>query len=159
MGGRYRDMPYTHSLPLYMEPPTPSTFPTRLMFDIIDEPALTCHHHGKPIVYTRVHSWWCAFVVLNKCIMTCITITIYYTEYFHHPKNALCCTNSFFFPPTNSWKVFLSHSIKKGSIWWLGSTWRLSGWAEWSRSPSVLEWGQHSERTTDETEAAFWGRV
>ena len=43
-----------------MQSPTQSTSPSGAAGrdTVISEPALTQHHHPKPIVYLRVHSWW-----------------------------------------------------------------------------------------------------
>ena len=43
-----------------MQSPTQSTYLTRAVGrgTVISEPALTQHHHPKPSVYIRVHSWW-----------------------------------------------------------------------------------------------------
>ena len=43
-----------------------------------DEPTLMHYYHAKSIIYIKVHSWLVHSMGLDKCIMTCILITIPY---------------------------------------------------------------------------------
>ena len=41
-----------------------------------DEPTLMHYYHPKSIIYIKIHSWLVHSMGLDKCIMTCILITI-----------------------------------------------------------------------------------
>ena len=63
---------HVHSLPHYQNP-TPFS-----LFVIINEPALKCYHHPKSIVYTRIHSWCCLYIltVFGKWVMASHSSTL-----------------------------------------------------------------------------------
>ena len=66
LGSQQNQVESTESSHIPSTPP-----PTTWTFVTINEPILTLHYHPKSIVYIRIHSWRCTFLMgFHNCMMT-----------------------------------------------------------------------------------------
>lgn len=98
---KYKDFPLTSCSHTCMASPNINITLQNCTFVSKDEPILIHHHHLKPMVYLRVHSWCCIFSGFRQMCNDMDPSLQYHVEYFHCPKYPPYSVHSSFLPTTH----------------------------------------------------------
>lgn len=91
--GKYRDFPICSLLPT-CTPSPPVSIPHQRGTFVTKDPPPHTHHHLNPIVYLRVHFWFCTFYGFGKTYNDTHSSLQQNADYVHYSKSPLGSTYS-----------------------------------------------------------------